>query len=443
MNRKSSFVITIIVLAFVLVACGQTSKTQEIVPMQAATQTATPMPPTEPPTLTPSPVPTIIPTPLGGRAGLLLHEQLCIQDSTTKKYTCTQKIYFHDILTQKSNLLFEGYTLAGISPDGKKFVMEKKENEKTDLFIVDLAKPEEPTVLYENVFYGRSVWFADTDWIGFIAKKDGKFQVFIIHPDGTNLTQVTNSSSSSGAVSLEKTFNGGVFWGEGTVNSNGSTDTKRYKWTKLDGTETTYINFDKVFPSGKFVMIRSLSQGASCWGCKFDLIDIATSERKEVDLLLPDKDAAVKNVAVRVQPLSDDKWLVHVIPTMADLDANVAPINYIFSSDGTILLNFADLPHSNDPLVDDYYRLVGGDGGNLSGQRLSPDGNLLLIERRTLTNASLTPDPTSTYQNSEISYYVLNLQTFEVQQLPGLLFTNKDGVRTGVLADAFYWIEMP
>jgi hypothetical protein len=136
MNRKSSFVITMILLAFVLVACGQPA-TQEIAP----TQTATQIPPTQTPTLVPSPVPThtptptptIAPTPLGGRNGLLFQDWECIQDSTTKEYMCNTRIYIYDLVLQKPKLLFEGndYRLVGVSPDGKKFVMEQTKNNKT------------------------------------------------------------------------------------------------------------------------------------------------------------------------------------------------------------------------------------------------------------------------------------------------------------------------
>lgn len=435
-NRKFFSKVLVISITFLLVACGAQS-TPEPTLIKLATVTSTLLPATETPTPSPTDTPTVTPTPVGGGNGLVLSENNCQQDTATKKFVCNQKIYVYDVNLHKASLFspLEGYSLAGVSPNGKVLALLKTNGTKKDLFTMNLEKPDQTVLLHEDV--KDAVWLSGTEWIGFIAvNSSGIRQVFIVHPDGSEITQVTKSAM--GAVTLASVFNDGVFWGEGSVSSNGSIHIQKSKWTKMDGTETEYINFDKVFPSGKSIIATSMSPDISCWGCKFDLIDVATSEKKEIKLSLSNE-----NASVGVQPLSDDKWLVHVWPTMADLNANVAPTNYIFSSDGTILLNFADLPHSTDPLVEDYYRLVGGDGGDLSGQRLSPDGNLLLIERRTFTKGPLTPEPTPAPRNGEISYYVLNLQTFEVQQLPELLFTSKDGIRDGISADSFYWIQIP
>lgn len=416
--------IALVAMTVLLVACGGQGMSE---PTSIELATEMPVPPTETPTPSPVPTntPTLTPTPMGGRSGLLLAGDKC--QNNTAYYTVDCKIYTYDISSQKTNLLLEGYSPIGVSPDGKIVAVQKFENEKTDLFIVDLAKPEQIVLLYENVMEYESVWFPGTEWIGFIAKNDGKRQVFIIHPDGSDLTQVTNSSI--GTVTLEPVFSDGVFWGEGWVDGNGTRHVEKYKWTKLDGTETVYINFNAVTPSGKFVIASSMNLNPSCMFCNVELIDVATSEKKEVTL----------PTSGRVLPLSDDKWLV---------DAQTYnPEYYVVSSDGTISLNFADLPHHHDPLPEnaekvDNYSII----GQSREQHLSPDGNLLVIEHFIV----FTKKPL----NYEVSYYVLNLSTLEIQELPGLLFTSKngtvanngrfiDGVTDGFSIDQFFWIEMP
>jgi hypothetical protein len=143
----------------------------------------------------------------------------------------------------------------------------------------------------------------------------------------------------------------------------------------------------------------------------------------------------------QIQPLSDDKWLL----TYNSFEFGSE--TFLFDSNGNVLLNFADLPHHHDPLpenaekVDKYFII-----GQLSEQHLSPDGNLLVIQHFML----FTKKPL----NYEVSYYVLNLATLEIQELPGLLFTSKDGtvanngrfidgVTDGFRISQFFWIEMP
>jgi hypothetical protein len=138
---------------------------------------------------------------------------------------------------------------------------------------------------------------------------------------------------------------------------------------------------------------------------------------------------------VRTHLLTDDKLL---------LDHEE---DYLISSDGTVLLNFADLPHQHDPVPEsarktDYYWTI----SQSLRQPVSPDGNLLLIEHFVV----FSRDPL----NYEANYYVLNLLTQELQKLPGLFFTSKngkvanngrfiDGVVDGFIVEQAFWVELP
>jgi len=427
MNYKNSFAkIVLFAITFWLVACG-TQPTPE--PTSIKLATATSIPPTETPTLTPTQTPTntptITPTPIGGVNGLLLFDN-----------PWQPKIYTYNANLHKTSLFLEGYSPVGVSPDGKEVALLKTDNAKTDLFIVDFAKPEQIVLLHENV--KDAVWLYGTEWISFIAVQDGIRQVFIVHPDGSNLTQVTKSVV--GAVTLSSVFNDGVFWGEGTVSNNGSTIIRNHKWTKLDGTETTFINFITVSPSGNLVFISpEINLNLKCWDCNLELINVATSEKKKVSL--SNMTQHPDSLGHQIQPLSDDKWLLEYN------SFEFGSETFLFDSNGNVLLNFADLPHHHDPLpenaekVDEYLTI-----GQLSEQHLSPDGNLLVIQHFML----FTKKPL----NYEVSYYVLNLATLEIQELPGLLFTSKDGtvanngrfidgVTDGFRISQFFWIEMP
>ncbi len=412
---------TLIAVAFLLAGCGAQSTSLPLATVTLVTPIKTP---TLTPTPNPTSTPTITPTPLGGKNGLLLHDSFCEKDSVTEKFNCSHKVYTYDLNSHQTNLLLEGYSPAGVSPDGKKILFQKTEDEKTDLFIVDLAKPEQIVLLQENA--DEAVWFPNTEWIGFISPVEDKRQVFIVHPDGSGLTQITNSLTGAGY--LESAFNDGVFWGERTASGN---VIKGYKWTKLDGTEKSFVNFATVSPDGKFVLTLNLKD-FFCFGCDLELINVESSEKKKISLeRLP---------FIRVQPLSEGIWVGRTYWAQADQES------YILSSEGTILLSLADMPHSHEIIPKsgeniDSFDLI----GDVSGQHLSPDGNLLLIKHETLTQEPY---------NYEASYYFLNLSTFEIVRLPELFFTRKDCklVDNGDLTDCiiggfrvnqFFWIEMP
>ncbi len=139
-----------------------------------------------------------------------------------------------------------------------------------------------------------------------------------------------------------------------------------------------------------------------------------------------------------IQPLSADIWFVWRAPHITNTGLE-KPRYWIYSTDGTLLLDFADLPHKHADLPEgagnlwDYYRIIGGGGGDLSGQRLSPDGNLLIIEHR------ISIEELTSTNIIESTYYLLNLSTFEIQQLSELVCENWEGI----CLKGFFWVELP
>jgi hypothetical protein len=426
---KITNIVTVLLVALILTSCSPTAK---IVSTETAMPTST---------FTPSPVPTntptFTPTPMGGRSGLLLS----FNGSTLWETGVGWKenldlIYMYDIISKKNKLLLEGYSCIGVSPDGKKIALRKTENGKTDLFTMDLAKPQEIVLLYENVvntspLSDYSYWFSGSEWIGFIAPKDGIKQIFVIHSNGSDLTQVTNSTI--GVVRLEPVFNDGIYWAEGKENSRGQATIQNYKWTKLDGTELIIPNFQTVSPSGKYIARSSKPQNPDCPFCDYELVDPVTGETKEVTLVKPAPD----NDYPEIQPLSDDKWLVQ----WRNKSGLPETIEYwIYSHDGRPLFAFANLHHDHAPLPEgtdnvDAYNVIFKNSSQLPVMSISPDGIFLLLKHETRTYLKK-----NFIDKNDVAYYVLNLSTFKIQQIPNLMFD-----RNNILGpnQGFYWVELP
>ena len=357
-------------------------------------------------------------------------------------------IFTYEMASQKTKLLLEGHHCIGVSPDGKKIAMRKTENGKTDLFVMDLAKPEKIILLYEDVvntnpFSDNSYWFPGSEWIGFIALKDGIKQIFIIHPDGSDLTQVTNSTI--GAVRLEPVFRDGIYWAEGTENSRGSAFIQNHKWTKLDGTELTIQNFLTVSPSGEYIGLSMKPQNPDCPSCDYELVDPATGETKEVTLVKPAPD----NEFPHIQPLSDDKWLIE----WRNKNGRPETIEYwIYSPDGEPMFAFADLPHYNVPLPEggdnvDSYKIIKGNTSGLPVWLTSADENLLLIRHDAYTQKKVGSNAYGdiySRSNEDINFYLLNLSTFEIQPVSNLLLLG-DQMKLASLDSpvTYYWVELP
>lgn len=440
---KKAIFLTNLFLIFIIIAC---SSTENSTPTLVSTNQPAP---TLKPTATSTAIPTFTPTPIGGRDGLLLSfNGSTLWESGVGFRNDLDLVYIYDISFHTNKLLLEGYSCIGVSPDGTKIALRKTQEGKTDLFVMDLSKPDEIVLLYENVVNTNplsdySYWFPNSDWIGFIALKDGIKQIFIIHPDGSDLTQVTNSTI--GVVRIEPVFHDGIYWAEGKENSRGSANIQNYKWTKLDGTEMTIRNFLTVSPNGKYISRSLKPQNPDCPFCDYILGDPITGEIEEVTLVKPRPD----NEYPEIQPLSDDKWLVQWrnenqenLREGSTLAEYYASIEYwIYSPDGKPLFAFADLPHDHTQLPDnetdsvDSYNLIFTNSSNVPVMSLSPDGNLLLLkhEIRTYLEGNYV-------DKQDISYYLFDISTFEVQQVPNLIFDRHNTLGPN---QGFFWIQSP
>jgi len=434
---KKLTIIAILLLGIVLVSCaptavkGTTNSASSFTPSFAASNTPAPVP-----SGTPTLAPTVSPTPMGGRNGLLLTFNGSTLWEAGKGFRSNlDLIYIYNANSQRNKLLLEGYSCIGVSPDGKKIALRKTENGKTDLFVMDLAKPEEIVLLFENVFNPNvlsddSYWFPNSEWIGFIGLKNGIPQIFVIHADGSNLTQVTKSAI--GAIGMEPVFHEGIYWSEGTKNKQGQANIKNYKWTKMDGTEQVLQNFVTVSPSGGYIIRSMKPQNPACPFCDYVLGDPVTGETKEISLVKPKPDIDYP----KVQPLSDDKWLVQWVNKNGD--GRTAEY-WIYSSDGKPLFAFADLPHEHAALpvgADnvDAYKVIFKNSTNLPVTLSSPDGNLLLIKHEIRTYLKK-----NFIDKYDVNYYTLNLSTYEIQPIAGLTFdrNNIPGPNQG-----FFWVEL-
>ena len=140
-------------------------------------------------------------------------------------------------------------------------------------------------MLQENV--NDATWLGDSNWIGFISVVNGKRQGFIVHPDGSELSRMTNSNND--VIGLKPVFNNGVFWDEGIFSAR-STLTIANKWTKLDKTESKLTNLVAVLPGARYIITRSAINHST-----FELTDITTGEIKEISLSKPDENSILKS----------------------------------------------------------------------------------------------------------------------------------------------------
>src|SRR5690606_10506969 len=107
--------------------------------------------------------------------------------------------------------------------------------------------------------------------------------------------------------------------------------------------------------------------------------------------------------------------------TLAEYYASIE--YWIYSPDGKPLFSFTDLPHDHTPLLDnetdsiDSYNLIFKNSSNVPIMSLSPDGNLLLLkhEIRTYLEGNYV-------DKQDISYYLFDISTFEIQRVPNLIF---------------------
>jgi hypothetical protein len=395
---KQSLLIRIMLasLAFLAVGCGSQASME---PTARPIETSTSISPTQTPTTTPSPeptsTPTFTPTPIGGSGGLLFYRFECNQDGS-----CDPKISLYDIVSNKLIEFLNGYAPLDVSPDGSKVLLFKYIDntfQAGDLYLLDLQEPDTLDLLQENV--NDATWLGDSDWIGFVSLVNGKRQGFIVHPDGSGLIQLTNSNV--GVVEFEPVFNDGAFWGEGIVSAR-SIQTTANKWTRLDGEETQFTNFEAILPDGKYMITRSAADFFS-----FELTDVATGETKEISLSQPDENPDYQIDSIR--PLSQDKWLIGAFsPTSTFSDY------WIYSSDGT---SIAEIPTG--------YRILSSSDPPESYDLLSPDGVWILVQKF---------EQVSGNQSNVICCYLFNTLTSEMTDIPDL---------REVYPFGYFWVKIP
>src|SRR5258706_247791 len=204
--------------------------------------------------------------------------------------------------------------------------------------------------------------------------------------------------SSKVAITLEPAFNDGVFWSEGTVDSNGGRTTEKNKWTKLDGTESEFTNvvYFNVSRDGKYIY-------AETWEGKIKIIDVSTGTTREISLSKPAPDIDFTSF-FGFQPLSDDKFLIEKFYAGVNDPGGF----WIYSSDGKVL---AELPNG--------YRPVDDTDPPSSYNLLSPDGNWILIG----------------------AYHLFNITTSEIIDLPNLDSLNY--IHTYSDIGIYLWVKIP
>jgi hypothetical protein len=103
-----------------------------------------------------------------------------------------------------------------------------------------------------------------------IAFSGNRSQAFVIHPDGTELTQVTNSGI--GVLDILPTFDGGIYWEEGYENRSGS-HSRGFNRTKLDGSETKDLDsWMKPAISNNGAYVAYLAHIQDCFGSPISLV---------------------------------------------------------------------------------------------------------------------------------------------------------------------------
>jgi hypothetical protein len=340
--RTKKRIFSFLACLFLLIFSSCRGQSAAVLP--TSTGTAIPSPtatftPTAIPTDTPTPAPTQ--TPVGGAGKLILG----VEHQAAVSSANEPGIYLYDLSTQQTTLLFEGFSLVGkASADGSKILLSRpKEGTLSgELYIADV-RGSDPVLLHADVLVGYPnaiSWLSGTEWIAFLAYVQNMIQVFVIHPDGTELTQVTNSSI--GAGELLPAFDGGVYWEEAQLRTNGYRS-YGFRWTKLDGSETTELDWDRpaISLDGRKVSYMPLSvvlamfQGTGTSEFVISNLDGSNPVSVPIEILqLPETYSFTRFEAFSWLP--DDKGLL-VQVTFVDTGDVSQSRYFIFSADGKLL----------------------------------------------------------------------------------------------------------
>lgn len=121
--------------------------------------------------------------------------EIYLLDLKTDTYQKVNITVAEDFLASRPEIISVKDFIAnsGISPDGKAAVFAAR----GDIFIVPAEKGNIINLTKSNGVHDRNpVWSPDGKWIAFISDKTGEDEVYIIKPDGSSLTQITNNAKS-------------------------------------------------------------------------------------------------------------------------------------------------------------------------------------------------------------------------------------------------------
>jgi len=85
------------------------------------------------------------------------------------------------------------------SPDGRNITflsLDMNAPPAWRVMLMHLQDREPKVITREGILFSRLAWSPDGKWIAFASKKTGNWDIWIIHPDGTGLKQVTTSPAT-------------------------------------------------------------------------------------------------------------------------------------------------------------------------------------------------------------------------------------------------------
>ncbi len=239
--KKFDVFLMIGIMGLLLTACGSHDKVAELpatatlqpptdTPAPSLTDTPTPtftLTPTSTPTVTPTPTvtstPTATPTPRGGsgKLGFTLKKEGYASkfDLQGEENIFISNLDGSDLTPVPNNGLLGRNTIEGFSPDGKRVLISSftqvsgwvvyfDESGKFDppvgeLYVVDIdgANVVKVSDKFLNSADSSSIWLTDgSDKIAFVAKDEKGYGIYLVNPDGSDLTRITNPIKEAQAI---------------------------------------------------------------------------------------------------------------------------------------------------------------------------------------------------------------------------------------------------
>ena len=85
------------------------------------------------------------------------------------------------------------------SPDGKWILFIREDiDDSSNLVLINLDTNEELAIIIDLPGWKSNLsWSPNGDWITFVAKNKGMYKIYIVRPDGTNLSQIVHKDENS------------------------------------------------------------------------------------------------------------------------------------------------------------------------------------------------------------------------------------------------------